>query len=58
MVLGIFQYRGVLLVWFRVVQMPTALSVDASWGCLGIFFSRLSFFFLPLFGGGGGGGPI
>ena len=34
-----FQYRGVLLIWIRVGQGPTALAVGADKGCLDIFFS-------------------
>ena len=42
-----FQCRGVLLVWVRVGQGPTALAVGAGGGCLDIFtliypFSSLS----------------
>ena len=37
------QCRGVLLIWIRVGQGPTALAVGA--GCLDIFFSRQSFLF-------------
>ena len=42
-----FQCRGVLLVWIRVEQGPTALAVGAGGGCLDIFtliypFSSLS----------------
>ena len=42
-----FQCRGVLLVWIRVGQGPTALAVGAGGGCLDIFtlvypFSALS----------------
>ena len=40
-----FQCRGVLLIWIRVGQGPTALAVGAGGGCLDIFFSRLSFLF-------------
>ena len=40
-----FQRRGVLLIWIRVGQGPTALAVGAGGGCLDIFFSRLSFLF-------------
>ena len=40
-----FQCWGVLLIWIRVGQGPTALAVDAGGGCLEIFFSRLSFLF-------------
>ena len=50
MVLGIFQCQGVLLIWFRVVQMPIALSVDASWGCLDIFLSSIIFLSPSLWG--------
>ena len=32
-----FQVRGVLLVWIRVGQGPTALAVGAGGGCLDIF---------------------
>ena len=32
-----FQCRGVLLVWIRVGQGPTALAVGAGGGCLDIF---------------------
>ena len=38
-----FQCWGVLLIWIRVGQGPTALVVGAGGGCLDIFFSRLSF---------------
>ena len=49
-----FQCWGVLLIWIRVGQGPTALEVGADGGCLDIL-SRLSFlFFLHIFGGGGG----
>ena len=42
-----FQCRGVLLIWIRVGQGPTALAVGAGGGCLDIFslvyrFSLLS----------------
>ena len=40
-----FQCRGVLLIWNRVGQGPTALAVGAGGVCLDIFFSRLSFLF-------------
>ena len=40
-----FQCRGVLLIWIRVGQGPTALTVGAGGGCYGHFFSRLSFVF-------------
>ena len=44
-----FQCRGVLLIWIRVGQGPSALAVSAGAGCLDVFFPRLSFlFFLPL----------
>ena len=43
-----FQCRGVLLIWIRERQGPTALAVGAGGGCLGVFFSRLSFLF-PFF---------
>ena len=32
-----FQCRGVLLIWIRVGQGPTALAVGAGGGCLDIF---------------------
>ena len=38
-----FQCRGVLLIWIRVGQGPTALAVGAGWGLFGHFFSPLSF---------------
>ena len=40
-----FQCWGVLQIWIRVGQGPTALAVGAGGGCLDIFFSRLSFLF-------------
>ena len=40
-----FQYRGVLLIWIRVGQEPTALAVGAGGGLFGHFFSRLLFLF-------------
>ena len=43
-----FQCRGVLLIWIRVRQGPTALAVGAGGGCLDTF----SLVFLPLSGGG------
>ena len=43
MVLENFQCRGVVLIWIRVGQRPTALAVGTGKGCLDIFFSRLSF---------------
>ena len=46
-----FHCRGVLLIWVRVGQGPTALSVGAGGGCLDIFLSSIiSLFFLPLSG--------
>ena len=46
-----FQCRGVLPIWIRVGQGPTALSVGAG-GVVWTFFvsSIISLFFLPLFG--------
>ena len=41
-----FQCRSVLLIWIIVGQGLIALAVGG--GCLDIFFSRLSFFFLPV----------
>ena len=41
-----FQCRGVLLVWIRVGQGPTALAVGAGGGCLDIF--TLIYPFSPL----------
>ena len=38
-----FQCRGVLLVWIRVGQEPTALAVGAGGGCLDIFTLVYSF---------------
>ena len=48
-----FQCRGVLLIWIRVGQGPTALAVGAS-GVVWTFFltSIISLFFLPLSGDG------
>ena len=40
-----FQCRGVLLIWIRVGQGPTALAVGAGGGCLDVFYSHLSFLF-------------
>ena len=37
--------RGILLIWIRVGQGPTALAVSAGGCCLDIFFFRLSFLF-------------
>ena len=51
-----FQCRGVLLIWVRAGQGPTALAMGAGGGCLDIFYSHLSLLFsisLSL-----GGGPI
>ena len=52
MVLVNFQCRGVLLIWIRVGQGPTALAVGADGGCLDIFTLdyQFSLFFLPLSG--------
>ena len=51
MVLGNLPVRGVLLIWIRVGQGPTALAVDAGGDCLGILLSSIiSLFFLPLSG--------
>ena len=36
-----FQCRGVLLIWFMVVQGPTALAVGAGGGCLDIFLPSI-----------------
>ena len=41
-----FQYRGVLLIWIRVGQGPTALAVGAGGGCLDIFSLVYRFSFL------------
>ena len=41
-----FQYRGVLLIWSRVGQWPTALAVGAGGSCLDIFSLVYHFFFL------------
>ena len=47
-----FQCWGVLLIWIKVGQEPTALAVGAGGGCLDIFslIYHFSFFFLPLSG--------
>ena len=47
-----FQCRGVLLIWFKVGQVPTELTVGAG-GVVWTFFlsSIISLFFLPLSGG-------
>ena len=45
------QCLGVLLIWIRVGQGPTALAVGAGGSCLDIFLSSIiSLFFLPLSG--------
>ena len=41
-----FQCRGVLLIWIRVGQGPTALAVGAGGGCLNIFTLVYHFSFL------------
>ena len=41
-----FQRRGVLLIWIRVGQGPTALAVGAGGGCLDIFSLVYHFSFL------------
>ena len=41
-----FQCRGVLLIWIRVGQGPTALAVGADGGCLDIFSLIYHFSFL------------
>ena len=41
-----FQCRGVLLIWIRVGQGPTALAVGAGGGCLDIFSLVYYFSFL------------
>ena len=43
---GNFQCRGILLMWVRVGQGPTALAVGAGWGCLDIFSLVYHFSFL------------
>ena len=40
------QFRGVLLIWIRVGQGPTALAMDAGGGCLDIFTLVYHFSFL------------
>ena len=42
-----FQCRGVLLIWIRVGQGPTALALGAGGGCLDIFSLVYHFSFLP-----------
>ena len=44
-----FQCRGILQIWIREEQGPTALAVGAG-GVVWTFFSCLSFFFLHLSG--------
>ena len=41
-----FQFRGVLLIWIRVGQGPTALAIGAGGGCLDIFTLVYHFSFL------------
>ena len=41
-----FQCRGVLLIWIRVGQRPTAFAVGAGWACLDIFTLVYHFSFL------------
>ena len=53
MALGNLPVPGRPTIWMIVGQGPTALAVGAGWGCLDIFFSRLSFLSLSL-----GDGPI
>ena len=54
MVLGsAVQCRGILQIWIREGQGPTALAVGAGGGCLDIFLSSIKFlkiFFLHLSG--------
>ena len=50
MVLGNFQVPGRPTIWTAEGQGPTALAVGAGGGCLDIFTSFISLFFLPLFG--------
>ena len=51
MVLGKLPVPGRPTIGMIVGQGPIALAVGAGWGCLDIFFSRLSFlFFHPLSG--------
>ena len=46
-----FQCWGVLRIWIRVGQGPTALAVGAGGGSLDIFLSSIiSLFFLPVSG--------
>ena len=37
---------GVLVIWIRVGQGPTALAIGAGWGCLDIFSLVYHFSFL------------
>ena len=41
-----FQCRGLLLIWSRVGQGPTALAVGPGWGCFDIFSLVYHFSFL------------
>ena len=50
-----FQSWGVLLVWIKAGQGPSAIAVCAGRGCLDIFFSCLSFLFFSF---ALGDGPI
>ena len=57
MVLGSFQFRGILLLWHMVGQWPAVLAAGAGWvGCFwGLYSSHLSylpFLMLHLFGDG------
>ena len=36
--LGSCQCRGVLLIWMKVGQGPTAIVADAGWDCFAVFF--------------------
>ena len=50
MVLGSFQCRGILLLWYMVGQGPAVLAAGAGWvGCFLFFSSRLSYllFLMP-----------
>ena len=53
-----FQCRGVLLIWSRVEQGPTALPVGADGGLFGHFCSRLSFLSLFSLSQGWSGGAM
>ena len=48
--MGNLPVPGVLLIWIKVGQGPTVLTVGAGGGCFCIFFlsSIISLFFLPL----------